>query len=91
MRVVNFFLIGNFTSHTTSIVSRKTAKAPIAPAKEKATTVIAVHKDVKGDVAPASNSRNRAATDGPASEVISCINCWVLEFDRKIEQKNYYN
>ena len=36
--------------------------------KEKTTTVTAVHADVNGDVALESNSLNKPATAGPASD-----------------------
>ena len=74
---VKFCIFGDLTSHIVSIVSRQTAKAPIAPPRVNPTFVIATQRDEKGDVELASSCLNNPATAGPASEVICCIKCCV--------------
>ncbi len=51
IRLINFCFVGTLTPQTTSIVSCRTAKAPIAPPTEKATTVMEAQPDMKGDAA----------------------------------------
>ena len=53
--LVKLCIFGDLTSQIASIVSRQTAKAPIAPPREKPTVVTATQRDEKGDIALASS------------------------------------
>src|SRR5208283_2783821 len=60
--LVKLRVFDDLTSHIAFIVSRKTAKAPMAPPREKATMVIETQRDEKGDIELASSCLNNPAT-----------------------------